>query len=160
MQPVQGRCAIVRLESGDDGAEHHVQDPSAEAHYEDGHQDHGITGRDAQERESNTDQQSSEDTEQLASPSIGQGPGKENSPDEPGKGEGADATKLLASEPGPPAEINPEGGQEYRHEIYRDCEAHHCRIAKNEGVYGIACAIRHVFTERLTRSVAKQGPRS
>jgi len=74
--------------------------------------------------------------------------------------EGADATKLLASEPGPSAEINPEGSQEYRHEIHRDCETDHCRIAKNEGICGIECAILHVVTERLARSVAKQGARS
>src|SRR5438093_1298165 len=44
MQPVQGRCAIVRLQSGNDRTEHHVQDPGAEAHDEHRNQNYGITG--------------------------------------------------------------------------------------------------------------------
>ncbi|HEX4920500.1 MAG TPA: hypothetical protein VFV92_07145, partial [Candidatus Bathyarchaeia archaeon] len=79
-------CAAVRLESRNDRTEHHVWNPSNEAHDEHSNQNHGISGGDAQEHKSNTDQQSAEDTEQLASPSIGQRASEEDAPNEPGKG--------------------------------------------------------------------------
>ncbi len=37
-------CAAAWLESGNDGTEHHVQNPSAEAHDKHRNQDRGITG--------------------------------------------------------------------------------------------------------------------
>src|SRR5712692_1595073 len=64
-------------------------------------------------------------------------------PNQPGKGDGTDATELLISQPGPPAKIHPEGSQEYWHEIYRDSETHHPRIAKSQGMCGIECAVLH-----------------
>jgi hypothetical protein len=94
--------------------------PGAEAHDKHRNQNHGISGRDAQEHKSNTDQQSSGDTEQLASSSIGQRASEEDAPNEPGKGEGADATKLLIRQHGLPAKIHSDGIQEDWHEIYRN----------------------------------------
>ena len=74
--PIKGRsqfkchCAVVWLQSSNDGAEHDVEIPAPRPDQH-RHQDHGITRRDRQEPESNADQQSPEDTEQLAFPSIG-----------------------------------------------------------------------------------------
>jgi len=52
-----------------------------------------------------------------------------NSPDEPGKGESADETKLLASEPGPSAEINPEEDLEAL-EVSGDAVRHSLGVAR------------------------------
>src|ERR1700751_3771059 len=157
MQPVQGPCAAVRLESRNDRTEHHISNPSTEAHDEHSNQNHGISGRDTQEYKANTDQQTSEDTEQLASPPIGQRASEEDAPNETGKGEGADATELLIRQPGLPAKIHPDGSQEHWHEIYRNREADHPGITKSQGVCGIDSALLHVMQcpKHLGRTVPK-----
>src|ERR1700757_3618751 len=69
-------------------------------------------------------------------------------PNDPGKGEGADATELLIRQPGLPAKIHPDGSQEDWHEIYRNREADHPGIAKSQGVCGIDSAFLHVSSVR------------
>jgi hypothetical protein len=66
-------------------------------------------------------------------------------PNDPGKGEGADATELLIRQHGLPAKIHPDGSQEDWHEIYRNREADHPGIAKSQAVCGINSALLHVM---------------
>jgi hypothetical protein len=81
-------------------------------------------------------------------------------PNDPGKGEGADATELLIRQHGLPAKIHPDGSQEDWHEIYRNREADHPGIAKSQAVCGINSALLHVMQcpKHLGRTVAKAKP--
>ena len=81
-------------------------------------------------------------------------------PNDPGKGEGADATELLIRQHGLPAKIHPDGSQEDWHEIYRNREADHPGIAKSQAVCGINSALLHVMhcPKHLGRTVAKAKP--
>jgi len=108
--------------------------------------------------QSNPDQRSPKDTEQLASPSISQGASEEDAPNEPSKCDGADASELFASQPGPSAKIHPERSQEYRHEIYRNSETRHRGIAVSEGISRIARFFMRLFPMRA--GPAERRPKS